>query len=59
MQVNDQFYQQNEGLAMGPPKAAILAETFMQNLEHTKIIGILDKHQIIDYYRYVDEILIT
>jgi nucleoside-specific outer membrane channel protein Tsx len=43
---------------MGVPTLAILAEAFIQYLEHTKIIKILDKHQIIDYYRYVDDILI-
>jgi hypothetical protein len=59
MQFNDQFYNQNEGLAMGAPSSAILAETFIQYLEHTKIIKILDKYQILDYYRYVDDILIV
>jgi hypothetical protein len=58
MQFNDQFYNQNEGLAMGAPTSAILAETFIQYLEHIKIVKILDKYQLIDYYRYVDNILI-
>jgi hypothetical protein len=44
---NDQFYSQNEGLAMDVPTSAILGETFVQYLEHTKIIRILDKHQIV------------
>jgi hypothetical protein len=34
---------------MGAPTAAILTETFLQYLEHTKIIKILNKHQIIYY----------
>jgi hypothetical protein len=59
MQFNDQFYKQNEGLAMGAPTSAILAETFIQHLEHNKLIEILNKHQIIDYHRYVDDILIV
>jgi hypothetical protein len=59
MQFNDQFYSQNEGLAMGAQTSAALAETFIQYLEHTKIIKILDKYQILDYYRYVDDILIV
>jgi hypothetical protein len=58
MQFNDQFYNQNESLAMGAPTLAILAEAFIKYLEHTKIIKILDKYQILDYYRYVDDILI-
>jgi nucleoside-specific outer membrane channel protein Tsx len=43
---------------MGTPTSAILTETFMQYLEHTIIVDILKKYQIIDYYRYVDDILI-
>jgi hypothetical protein len=42
---------------MGAPTAAILAEIFIQFLEHTVIYNILEKHQIINYYRYVDDIL--
>jgi long-subunit acyl-CoA synthetase (AMP-forming) len=30
-----------------------------QHLEHTSIANILRKHQIIDYYRYVDDIVIV
>jgi hypothetical protein len=58
MQLNDQFYNQNEGLAMGAPTSAILAEIFIQYLEHTKIVKILDKHQIIDYHRHVHDVFI-
>jgi hypothetical protein len=58
MQHMNQQYKQNEGLAMGAPTSAILAEIFMQHHEHNYIINILQKHNIIDYYRYVDEILI-
>jgi hypothetical protein len=43
---------------MGSP-SAILAETIIQHLEQNKIIKILNKQQIIDYYRYVDDILIA
>jgi hypothetical protein len=57
-QHNDELYTQNEGLAMGAPTSAILAEIFIQYLEHNNIIQILQKHQILDYYRYVDDILI-
>jgi hypothetical protein len=59
MQFNDQFYNHSEGVTMGAPTPAILAETFIQYLEHTKIIKILDKYQILDYYTYVDDILIV
>jgi hypothetical protein len=56
--LNEQYYIQNEGLAMGAPTSAILAEVCIQHLEHTSIADILSKHQIMDYYRYVGDILI-
>jgi hypothetical protein len=43
---------------MGAPTSAILTETFMQYLEHRIIVNILKKYEIIDYYRYVNDILI-
>jgi hypothetical protein len=58
IQFNDHFYKQHSCLAMGAPTSAILAETFIQFLEHNIIYKILEKHHIIDYYRYVDDILI-
>jgi nucleoside-specific outer membrane channel protein Tsx len=39
---------------MGAPASGILAAIFIQYLEHTKIMNVLKKHHIIDYYRYVD-----
>ena len=56
--IHERYYTQNEGLAMGAPTSAILSEVFLQYLEHTLIADILKKHHIIDYYRYVDDILI-
>jgi hypothetical protein len=56
MQINDQFYKHEEGLAMGAPTSPIIAETFIQQLEH-KLINILNKYRIIHYYRYVHDIL--
>jgi hypothetical protein len=43
---------------MGETTSAVIAETFIQYLEHTKIIKILNKHQIIYYHRYVDILII-
>jgi hypothetical protein len=57
-QFDNEYYEQNDGVAIGAPASAILAEIFIQHLEHTKIIDTLKKHYIIDYYRYVDDILI-
>jgi hypothetical protein len=58
IQFKDHYYKQQDGLAMGVPTSAIFSEIFIQYLEHTIIHKILIKHQIIDYYRYVDNILI-
>jgi hypothetical protein len=58
LQHDNQLYTRNKGLAMGAPTSAILVEIFIQHLEHNDIIRILRKHHIIDYYRYVDDILI-
>jgi hypothetical protein len=55
---NEKWYKQNDGLAMGAPTSAILAEVFIQYPEYTKIVYILQKSQIIDYHRYIDDILI-
>jgi hypothetical protein len=43
---------------MGAPVSTILAETFIQHLEHTIIYKILNEHQITDYHRYINDILI-
>jgi hypothetical protein len=58
LQFNNQFFKQNEGLTIEAPTSAILAKTFIQHLEHTTIYKILNKHQIMDYQQYVDDILI-
>jgi hypothetical protein len=47
-----------EGLAMGASTSAILAKVYIQFLEYTEIANILKKYQIVDYHRYVDDILI-
>jgi hypothetical protein len=43
---------------MGAPTSSILAETYIQHIEHTQIYPILVQQQIIAYYRYFDDILI-
>jgi hypothetical protein len=57
-QFDQQYYKQTEGLAMAAPTSAILAETYMQHMEHKQIYPILTKHKIIGYFRYVDDIII-
>jgi hypothetical protein len=55
---DQEYYKQTDGLAMGAPTSSILAETYIQYMEHTQIYPILVKQQIIAYFRYVDDILI-
>jgi hypothetical protein len=45
-QVNEQYYEQTEGLAMGAPTSAILAEVYIQHMEHKQLYPILTEHQI-------------
>ena len=54
----NQNYSQKTGLAMGAPSSAILSEVYLQYLEHTKIIKIITQHNILGYFRYVDDILL-
>jgi hypothetical protein len=56
-QYNNELYSQEEGLAMGAPTSSILADIYIQHLEHNGIIQILQNHHITDYYRYVDDIV--
>jgi hypothetical protein len=58
IQINKIYYLQNEGLGMGALTSAMLSEVYIQNLEHTSIADILNKHQIINYYRYVNDKLV-
>jgi hypothetical protein len=43
---------------MDAPTSAILAEAYLQHMEHKQLYPILIKLQIIGYFRYVDDILI-
>jgi hypothetical protein len=58
-EMNSKFYIQSEGLAMGAPSSAILSGTYLQYIEHIHIIDLLNRHKIISYHRYVDDILIV
>jgi hypothetical protein len=50
---------QTDGLAMGSPASSVFSEirVYLQSLEHLKIVDILNRHHIIGYFRYVDDIL--
>jgi hypothetical protein len=44
---------------MSAPSSAILAEIYLQYIECFSIYDILQKHKIIGYFRYVDDILLV
>jgi hypothetical protein len=43
---------------MGAPSSGIIAEIFLQHMEHTHLRRLAHKHRIINYCRYVDDILL-
>jgi hypothetical protein len=49
-QFDNAYYRQDEGLAMGAPSSAILAEIYLQYIESDYIYDILRKHKIIGYF---------
>jgi hypothetical protein len=57
-QFEQKHYKQTDWLAVGAATSAILAEAYIQNMEHKQIYQIIIKHQIIVYFGYVDDILI-
>jgi hypothetical protein len=44
-QVDQEYYKQANGLAMGAPTSSVMVETYTQNMEHTQIYPILRKQQ--------------
>jgi hypothetical protein len=57
-QFQNQFFIQENGLAMGAPTSSVFSEIFLQHMENTTIYKILTQNHIIGYFRYVDDILI-
>jgi hypothetical protein len=51
IQFDQQYYKQTEGLAMGAPRSAILAEVYIQYVEHKQLSPVLMKYQIIGYFK--------
>jgi hypothetical protein len=56
--IDNEYYKQTNGLAMGALTSVIIAETYMQHMEHTQMYPILIKQQIVGYFQYVDDISI-
>jgi hypothetical protein len=42
-QTDQEYYKQNDGLAMGASTSSVLAEIYIQHMEHTQIYPILKK----------------
>jgi hypothetical protein len=55
----DTTYIRSEDLAMGAPTSSILSEVYLQYLENSKIFNLLLNHNVIGYFRYVDDILVV
>jgi hypothetical protein len=53
-----EIFIQKDGLAMGAPTSGLRAEFFLQNFEHIHLTTLADKHRIIKYFRYVNDILL-
>jgi hypothetical protein len=49
---------QHDGLAMGAPSSDLIAEIFLQHIENLQLTRLTHKHKIINYCRYVDDILL-
>jgi hypothetical protein len=56
---NDQIIIQIDGLAMGAPSSSIISEIFLQNIEQNHLPTMAKKHNLTNYFRYVDDILIV
>ena len=54
----NQILLQQDGVTMGAPSSDLIAEIFLQHVEHSYITNLTQKHGIMNYCRYVDDILI-
>jgi hypothetical protein len=50
---------QNDGLAMSAPSSGLISELFLQHIKHLHLEPPSTKHKIINYFRYVDDILVV
>jgi hypothetical protein len=50
---------QNYGIAISATSSNMIAEIFLQHTENLHIANLTNKHSIVNYFRYVDVILIT
>jgi hypothetical protein len=55
---NDKIIIQTDGLAMGAPSSSIVSEIFLQHIEHTYLPCPAQKHKLINYFHFVNDILL-
>ena len=55
---NKQRVIQHNGLAMGAKSSGLIAEIFLQHKEHSHLTRLTHKHKILNYCRYVHDILL-
>jgi len=55
---NNEVIIQDDGLAMGAPSCSIILEIFLQNIEQIHLPSIARQHKLMNYFRYVDDILL-
>jgi hypothetical protein len=49
---------QQDGLAMSVPSLGLIAVLFLQHLEHSHLTRIIQKHRLINYCWYIDDIFL-
>jgi len=55
---NKDIILQYDDLAMGASSSGLIAEIFLQHIEHTHIPHLAHKHKIVNYCRYVDDVFL-
>lgn len=48
---------QNDGLTVGAPSSGLISELFLQQMGHLHLTHLLTKHKIVNYFRYIDDVL--
>ena len=56
--VNNNILIQNDGVAIAAPSSSILSEVSSQHAENSHFAYLAQKHRIINYFLYVDDILL-
>jgi hypothetical protein len=52
------IHVQTDELAMRAPSSSILSEIFLQHIQHAHIPHLSMKHRLVNYFRFVDDILL-